>query len=140
MFDSFKNPDYYHVENPLHIWATTCSNGSFGKSRYYEEEDEGEDNALFDVFFRIDTSKLSLDEETAFENDLEKACSYRDDEFESVTITPVINPKCTPTDPDINEWIYGCYEIRGELTEWVIDNIIDVFCKYDVEYSEKIKG
>ena len=129
MYKSWDENSSMRVENPLHIWANTCP-----------EADEDDEDHLFEVFISVDTSKLSLKEESAFEHDLEDACAYSDNYFESVTITPIECPECAPEDPGTDEWIYGCYEIRGELTQWTIDNIFDVFCKYDVEYSEKIKG
>ena len=99
----------------------------------------GDDHRLLDISIRVDTSKLTVEEECKLVDDIESV--RLEDEFDETLEQELIQkPECEPKDPDANEWIYGCIELVGEVTQWTLDKITDVFCKYDVDYSGTVDG
>ncbi len=126
----------YGDENPA--YADACIYGNRFPIRKYRDEDLEE---VFAIYFGIDTSRLTSDEEWKLIDDLEElklisdADKYDYDLDENwFTVTWRELPEFEDKD------LFGYVEVKGYAKESLYDDIYDVLESYDVDFTENFSN
>ncbi|MBQ7198081.1 MAG: hypothetical protein IJS29_02355 [Selenomonadaceae bacterium] len=113
-----------------------CYTGKYlGYSGDYDDFDYGEDYEIpeefVDVFFGIDTSKLTADEETSLWNELDElAYKTNNPDINLGELEVTLIEKGTFEDEDL----YGYIEVTGYARESVYEELESLIDKYNVGY------
>ena len=126
----------YGDENPAYADACIYGNRFPIIKRRYEDDDLEE---VFNVYFGIDTSKLSSNDEwklieelerLSYIDDVDKYDYDRDEDWFEVTWREL--PEFEDKD------LYGYVEVRGYVKESICEDIFDLLDGYDVKVTEKV--
>ena len=126
----------YGDENPAYADACIYGNRVPTIKRRYADDDLEE---VFNVYFGIDTSKLSSDEEWKLIESLE-SLKWIDDvnKYDYDVDEDWFEVTCDELPEFEGKDLYGYVEVKGYVKESIYDDIWELLDRYDVAVTEKV--